>query len=37
MQSVREMAALERIDVLRQLIEMFRRANFGENTSLYWS
>ena len=33
-QSVREMAALERIDMLRQLIEMFRRANFSENTSL---
>ena len=33
-QRVREMAALERIDMLRQLIEMFRRANFGENTSL---
>ena len=33
-QSVREMAALERIDTLRQLIEMFRRANFSENTSL---
>ena len=28
-----EMAALERIDMLRQLIEMFRRANFSENTS----
>ena len=28
------MAALERIDMLRQLIEMFRRANFSENTSL---
>ena len=28
------MAALERIDMLRQLIEMFRRANFNENTSL---
>ena len=33
-QRVREMAALERIDMLRQLIEMFRRANFSENTSL---
>ena len=33
-QSVREMAALERIDMLRQLIEMFRRVNFSENTSL---
>ena len=29
-----EMAALERIDMVRQLIEMFRRANFSENTSL---
>ena len=28
------MAALERIDMLRQLIEMFRRANFSENTLL---
>ena len=28
-----EMPALERIDMLRQLIEMFRRANFSENTS----
>ena len=28
------MAALERIGMLRQLIEMFRRANFSENTSL---
>ena len=33
-QSVREMASLERIDMLRQLIEMFRRANVSENTSL---
>ena len=33
-QRVREMAALERIDMLRRLIEMFRRANFSENTSL---
>ena len=33
-QRVREMAALERIDMLRQLIEMFRRANYSENTSL---
>ena len=33
-QGFREMAALERIDMLRQLIEMFRRANFSENTSL---
>ena len=28
------MAALERIDMLRQPIEIFRRANFSENTSL---
>ena len=33
-QSVSEMAALERIDMLRQPIEIFRRANFSENTSL---
>ena len=33
-QSVCEMTALGRIDMLRQLIEMFRRANFSENTSL---
>ena len=32
-QSVSEMAALERIDMLRQPIEI-RRANFSENTSL---
>ena len=32
--NVLEMAALQRIDMLRQLIEMFRRANFSENTSL---
>ena len=29
-QGVREMAALEGIDMLRQLIEMFRRANFTQ-------
>ena len=34
MQSVSEMAALERTDMLRQLIEMFQSANFSENTSL---
>ena len=34
MQSVSEMAALERTDMLRQLIEMLRCANFSENTSL---
>ena len=34
MQSVSEMAALERIDMLRQPIEIFRRANLSENTSL---
>ena len=34
LKNVREMAALGRIDMLRQLIEMFRRANFSENTSL---
>ena len=28
------MAALERIDMLRQPIEIFRRANFSGNTSL---
>ena len=33
-QSVHEMAALERIDMRRQHIEMFRQANFSENTSL---
>ena len=31
MQSVSEMAASERTDMLRQLIEMFRCANFSEN------
>ena len=34
MQSVSEMAALERTDMLRQLIEMLQSANFSENTSL---
>ena len=33
-QSVGEMATLERIDMLRQLIKMFQRSNFIENTSL---
>ena len=28
------MAALERTNMLRQPIEIFRRANFSENTSL---
>ena len=30
-QSVGEMATFERIDMLRQLIKMFQRANFSEN------
>ena len=34
MQSVSEMTASERTDMLRQLIEMFRCANFSENISL---
>ena len=34
MQSVSKMAALERTDMLRQLIEMPRCANFSKNTSL---
>ena len=34
MESVSEMDALERTDMLRQLIEMFRCTNFSENTSL---
>ena len=34
MQSVSEMAPLDIIDTLRQLIETFRCANFSENTSL---
>ena len=36
MQSVNKMAPLERTDMLRQVIETFRRANFSENTSLTW-
>ena len=34
MQSVSDMAALEWTDMLRQLTEMLRCANFSENTSL---
>ena len=34
MQSVSEMAALERTNMLRQLTEMFRCANFSKNTSV---
>ena len=30
------MAPLERTDMLRQVIETFRRANFSENTSRTW-